>query len=296
MPSYNHERYIARSIESVLDQTFPDLELIVVDDASRDGSVEIIGRYLRKDSRVRAVCHESNQGIARTLNEGIELATGQFIAFLASDDVWAEHKLEKQMGVLGRDENMVVWSEGEIIDGGGRPLGQTFTALLRARGKRKAGRIFSELLPGNYIFGSSLIMKRDNLRDIRFDTGLKYLNDFSFYLDLSAKYDFYFFDEPLVRYRLHGTNSTGREPDVWDRETLMMYDRILAKYGPVISKRLRSRLLCLSSLAYSRMGKPGMAIRALCKGIMAYPIHAYYLVLLCKHIARNARGRDYRVT
>ncbi|MGZ4848872.1 MAG: glycosyltransferase family 2 protein, partial [Halobacteriota archaeon] len=122
MKSYNHERFIAEAIESVLRQSFDDFELLIVDDASTDRSHEIIEGYRNEDSRIRTLFHTENLGITPVVNDGIDASKGTFIAQIDSDDVWREDKLQKQMDVLASNENLLVWSEGEIIDRNGRVL------------------------------------------------------------------------------------------------------------------------------------------------------------------------------
>jgi glycosyltransferase involved in cell wall biosynthesis len=336
MTSYNYGRYISEAIESVLNQTLADLELIVIDDASSDDSAGIIERYGKTDPRVRPIYHLQNKGIARTLNEGIEAASGKFIAFIASDDSWATDKLEKQVDVLEKDEDLVVWSEGEIMDKNGRPLrnrapgdlwrgsrlekltgifrrgedliswseletldgddwhgGLTFTGLFRATGKKKSGGLFNELLQGNYILGSSLLFKKDILGDIRFNPDLKYLNDFLFILELAKKYPLYFIDEPLIRYRLHGKNSTLRDNRGWDVDILKTNTLLLNRYGPDIPRSLKSKLFCDAALIYAKMGKPGNALRHLYHGVILCPPHAYYALTLGYLMLKSAFQRDY---
>ena len=149
MPSYNHERYISEAIESVLNQTFTDFEFIIIDDASKDKSKELIKAYEEQDSRIRAFFHKENKGIARTMNECLEESKGNFIAFFASDDVWVKEKLEKQLEVLNKNEDFIVWSEGELIDAQGNPTGETFTQMHNAFKRIKSGDIFEELLKDN---------------------------------------------------------------------------------------------------------------------------------------------------
>ena len=86
MPSYNHEKFISEAIESVLGQDFDDLELIIVDDASTDASKQIIQKYEKQDARVRVILHETNCGISKTMNDGIESARGTFKALRNSRD------------------------------------------------------------------------------------------------------------------------------------------------------------------------------------------------------------------
>lgn len=100
MPAYNAEKFIAESIESVLAQTYPNFELIVIDDCSPDQTVEIVQNYVSKDKRVKFFKKERNQGVAEARNTGLNHAKGDFVAFLDSDDKWVEDKLEKQLAVL----------------------------------------------------------------------------------------------------------------------------------------------------------------------------------------------------
>ena len=152
MASYNHEKYISETIESVLNQSFKDFELIIVDDFSRDNSRAIIEDYGRKDKRVKAFFHKKNMGIAPTLNDLLSKTSGKYVAYIDSDDVWDPLKLEKQLSILEKNESLVVWCEGEIIDKNSIPTGKKFSELNFAINKKKSGRIFEELLPSNFIF------------------------------------------------------------------------------------------------------------------------------------------------
>ena len=94
MPSYNHEEYLPEVITSVLNQTFKELELIIIDDCSKDKSKTIIESYQEKDKRIKAFFHERNLGLASTMNDLLSQASGKYIAFIDSDDVWDRLKLE----------------------------------------------------------------------------------------------------------------------------------------------------------------------------------------------------------
>ena len=201
MKSYNHESFITEAIESVLQQDFEDLELIIVDDASTDASRQIIERYAERDPRIRVIFHERNLGISKVVNDGIDAARGKFVAQIDSDDVWMRQKLRKQLAILESNENVIVWSEGELIGENGHSLGKTFSETYGRLTSNKSGAIFQELLEGPYIFASSLLYKRQDIGDLRYDEGLLYLNDYKFELELARKYKFYFFAEPLAKYR-----------------------------------------------------------------------------------------------
>ena len=94
-PLYNAEKYIGKTIESVLSQSYDDFEMIIVDDLSIDSSREVVKEYAKKDNKIKLIELESNQGAAVARNKGLEMATGRYIAFIDNDDIWEEDKLEK---------------------------------------------------------------------------------------------------------------------------------------------------------------------------------------------------------
>src|SRR5574344_974638 len=96
--SYNYEMYLKDTIQSVLNQTYQDWELIIVDDGSTDNSVEIIKEFCAKDERIKLLTHQDNvnKGLTKTLELGIQQAKGEWIAFLESDDMWTSDCLEKR--------------------------------------------------------------------------------------------------------------------------------------------------------------------------------------------------------
>lgn len=243
MPSYNHSRFVRAAIDSVLGQTVSDFEFIIIDDSSLDDSRAVLNDAAGRDKRIRLLLHEKNEGIARTLNEGMEKAAGRFIAFIASDDVWARDKLERQLKIIQADDDRIVWSEGTIIDKEGAPVGNTFTARHGASGRAKTGKIFEELLRGNFIFGSSLMIKRDNLKGIRFDEDLRYLNDYRFFVDLAGRYEYHFIEEPTAMYRIHGGNAILSDAVNWHRDNVKLVKYFLTEYSSSIHDDVRAILL-----------------------------------------------------
>lgn len=102
-PVYNAERFINETIDSVMAQTYDNWELILVDDCSSDNSAAIIDEYVKKDSRVKYIKNKENSGAAVSRNAGIEMAKGQYVAFVDSDDVWKPEKLEKQLAFMKKN-------------------------------------------------------------------------------------------------------------------------------------------------------------------------------------------------
>ena len=222
MQTWNSERFIGEAIDSVLGQDFEDLELIIVDGASTDATRQIIERYAKQDRRVRVIFHERNLGISRACNDGIEAAKGRFIAQIDSDDVWVANKLTKQLTVLEHDEDLIVWSEGEIIDHAGLSLRKSFSERLGNNASAtKSGDLWQELLCSNYIFHSTVLYKKQNLGHLRYDEKILVLNDFKFLLELARQYQFYYIAEPLAKYRLHDANTfAGSGPEAVKRRRI----------------------------------------------------------------------------
>ena len=103
LPVYNSERYLNRTVNTVVQQTMRDFKLLAIDDCSTDGSVQLLERWREKDNRIAILCNTENQGVAAVRNRGIAAAQGKYIAFLDSDDTWQSMKLERQVRVMGRN-------------------------------------------------------------------------------------------------------------------------------------------------------------------------------------------------
>ena len=287
MPSYNHEKYISTAIESVLNQTAGDLELIIIDDGSKDNSAEIIKHYKGKDNRVRAIFHNENKGISKTVNEAISEARGKFLAFLASDDVWMKDKLERQLEVLKKNENVAVWSDALIIDGDGNVTDKSWILKIAPR-KRTNGNIFEELLLGNYMAMLTVIVKGENFKDIVFDEQLKYLNDYKVMIELAHRYEFFFIPEPLAGYRIHGKN-TNADKSGFRRDELPLKKEFLQKYGNEISKGTKRELYFQIGILYSELGKMIRGLPYMYNAIKMNPLAKYNMTLLAEFITIRNR-------
>ena len=259
MTSYNHEKYLADAIESVLNQTFSDFELIIVDDASRDNSQEIIREYQQKDRRIRSIFHSENQGISITTNDGFSAAKGDYIAYVQSDDLWVLNKLEKQLKVLETNQDLVVWSDAIIIDKQGNSSGRLFTEKYHAECKPKSGNLFSSLSDSNYICGQSMILKTEVAQEIQFDPELVYANDYKFMLELARKCDFYFIDEPLVQYRIHGDNSISKNKNNWMRDSYYISRHVLNNYSKELSRYVIGKCYTKMGVHLHNQGHPRYA-------------------------------------
>ncbi|MCR5639676.1 MAG: glycosyltransferase, partial [Lachnospiraceae bacterium] len=127
MPAYNAEKYISEAIESVLAQTYNNWELIVVDDCSKDSTAEIIKKMCDYDSRIKFIQHTSNQGVSATRNTALDIATGDFIAFLDADDKWLKNKLEQQLDFMIKNDYVLTYTDYQKFDSNSGTEGKTIT-------------------------------------------------------------------------------------------------------------------------------------------------------------------------
>lgn len=193
--SYNMGQYLPQAVESVLSQSYDNVEVQIVDDGSTDDTARIVQQWL-EDERVR-VYAQPNAGQARAKNQAVALSRGRFVAFLDADDVWLPGKLQRQMDLFrGRPELGVVYSDYQCIDGEGRPLQKGVTRMRR-------GWVSGPLLVENFIAYSAGVVRRECLeRHGCFDETLGMGIDYDLWLRLSAHYQFDFVPEPTVRYRI----------------------------------------------------------------------------------------------
>lgn len=157
MPVYNAEATMRRSIDSVLAQTFSALELVLIDDGSRDGSAAIVAEYAACDARVRPL-RQANAGVAAARNAGIAAAHGSHVAFLDSDDWWAPRKLELQLAEMRRRDAMVSYAAYQRVAEDGR-------LLSRVQPPAQVG--YREMLGSNHI-GNLTGMYDRRLGDVEF--------------------------------------------------------------------------------------------------------------------------------
>lgn len=122
MPAYNAEKYIGEAIASVCAQTYENWELLILDDGSGDRTAEIAQAYAQLDARIRVLRNPQNMGAAKTRNRGFDIAKGEWIALLDSDDVWHSDKLEKQLAVAGRAGVDIIYCSYALVNESGAHL------------------------------------------------------------------------------------------------------------------------------------------------------------------------------
>jgi len=202
--TYNRARFICGAIESVLGQTYKDIELIVVDDGSTDNTGELLGRYKNKFRYV----YQHNQEKSAARNKGISLATGEYVAFLDSDDVWFHDKLARQVPVLEKASADVVLVHGykQIVDENLRPIDDANKKLCKLyRPAERNAETYLAYLKASCIFTSTVLIRRKTLLEVGgYDPNLIDREDYELYLRILLKgYRFAFISKPpLTQYRL----------------------------------------------------------------------------------------------
>ena len=166
IPAYNHEKYVGEAIQSVLDQTFRDFELIIINDGSTDHTEAEILRF--KDDRIRYYSQE-NRGLSATLNRGIELARGEYFNFLPSDDAFLPDKLETQLRIF--EENPEYWGWSFLTHSLSMPRGRRSKKILsvalgnRSLSKRKE-EIFPALFERNFLSAPTALIKMECFKKV----------------------------------------------------------------------------------------------------------------------------------
>ena len=187
IPTYNRAHIIKQSIESVLNQTYNNIELIIVDDGSIDNTKEVVDSI--KDERIIYVKQE-NQGACSARNKGVDFAKGQYIAFHDSDDVWHLDKLEKQIKALKQNNADIVFCKMFVFG--------NFKKRIVPK-NFKEGFLQNHSLPLG-ISTQTLIGKSEIFFNNKFDTNVPRLQDFELLLRIHKNYSVYCIDEPLVDY------------------------------------------------------------------------------------------------
>jgi GT2 family glycosyltransferase len=216
IPTRNRAHLVPRAIASVLEQTFADLEVLVVDDASTDDTAGAIAQL--GDDRVRLIRRPQQGGVASARNDGIAAARAPYLAFLDDDDIWLPEKLARQVPVLDGGAE-VVHSLIYVADAEGRILEEPSERGFRLfRAVAEAGYPYVWLLRRSSYQINTLVVRKDAAEAVGgFDPSLPTVEDLAFVHALWRRYPLHLVDEPLAKYCFHGGNSSQRtNPNVWE--------------------------------------------------------------------------------
>ena len=224
IPTYNRANTIERSAKSVLNQTYKDLELIIVDDCSSDNTEEIVANLAEHDDRVCYIRHEKNKGACAARNAGIDAARGEYIAFQDSDDVWRPEKLEKQIEVLQKYEADICYCR--IQQHNYSSSGNCYYP----NGLQEGTVDYEKFLSGFHASTQTLLAKAEVFREHRFDKNLKMLQDFDWCIRAGKNYVVAYTDEVLADVYLQEDSITSLRTT---KKMLETYETFLQKYKDV---------------------------------------------------------------
>lgn len=270
IPNYNYARFLPEAIDSVLAQTYGQIEIIVVDDGSSDGSREVLESY---GDRITAILQQ-NAGVSAARNSGVSRSRGEFLAFLDADDAWLPAKIERQVAAFNDDETGLVHVGMVEIDGSGNSLsertdgreGVVSDALLRFEG--------SVVLGG----GSGLMVPRRVFDEVAgFDTRLSTSADWDMFYQVSSRYRVSFVPEILLKYRVHSSNMHGNIAAM-EHDMLIGFEKAFAGGNTAERRKCYGNLHKMLAGSYFRSGKYGDFARNAFKSIVNRPSNFGYFL------------------
>lgn len=254
MPVHNGEPYLREAIDSVLNQTFPDFELLIIDDGSTDASREICRSYA--DPRLRLEENGRNLGLITTLNKGLDLAKGEYIARMDCDDISLPRRFERQAGFMDAHPDIgICGSWYEKLDEG-RAI------VLRLPTDHATLRFF--MLFDNPFQHSSIFMRRSVLEawELRFDPAFIHAEDYEFWARCSEHTGVANLPEVLLRYRSHPDNVSHRFKTGQHRTADQVRRRQLAQFGPGATESEIQLHLALANFEFSSASGEPEAVKA----------------------------------
>ena len=244
IPSYNRKDTIKRCIDSILKQIYPIFEIIIVDDGSDDGTLEIIHNEFKSDKRIRII-RQNHKGAQAARNAGIREAKGEYIAFLDSDDEWLPDKLAMQVQELKKNPNAVICGDGIIQQDwlGNIPKVYDTAGYKNNRiGERKpfklggkSGYVYKEILKKSFCLFQALLTSKKNLIDVgMLDENVPSYQEWDIAIRLAEKYEFIYIHKPLFIYHLHDGDTISKSP----RKNVDGLEYIYQKYQTEIIRQL----------------------------------------------------------
>lgn len=269
IPSYNKSAYIEATLDSVAAQTYPNIEIIVVDDRSSDESVALIQEWAATHSiPLKLHVHKENQGVCRTLNDGLALARGEYIACLAADDLYLPHKISSHVVLLEEyPDASFAYGDARVEDPDGTVIHESFTEA-KLHGKFRSGDVFEALLRENFVVAPTGTIRGSSLDAVGpYDETLSY-EDYDMWLRLarigpvmcSETVDCVYLDAPGSM-----SKSLGRQVDIGHLLILSKH-----RHAPTIDKRNIDRLAMNYARRAAQVDSKGIAYHERLRDLARY--------------------------
>ena len=238
--TYNYGRFVTEAIESVLAQTYPEVEIVVVDDGSTDDTQQRLAAYA---GRIRSV-YQANQSVAAARNTGIQASRGSLIAFLDADDLWHPQKLDLQVRYLAQHPEVGLVAVDRLREG------VAHWPVLHGASPRAQPISLEELIIQPYFAPSGVLVRKECFARVgSFDTGLRNAEDYDMWIRIAAAFPIVKLEVPLWWYRVHGANKS-YVPARQEAAGLRVLAKTFAKTGP-LSKRFLLKRKAYSYAAYA---------------------------------------------
>lgn len=286
---------VVRAVKSILNQTYKDLEIIVVDDSPNDYAYRngVKEQVLLLDDSIQYIQHEKNAGACQARNTGLSMAQGEYVAYLDDDDEWEPSKIQKQVSVFEKGSSEIglvycgcIWINQMTKERTIKPL------------EKHSGHVFDELIKGNFIGGTSCpLMRTSYLKDIGgFDPLMQSAQDADVWLRMASKYKVEFIDEPLFSYyEVHAGEQISTNP----HKKLAGVQRLYEKNSQYLQEHSDANWVMLNKISflYSWTGDLKRGIKTWWKAVRMKPFRivrnmGFFFRVIQKyyfHIKRTAR-------
>jgi len=262
LPTFNGARHLKEAIESCLNQTWSNLELIIVDDHSTDQTPEIIKRFAARDERVQSLRHDTNRKLPAALNSGFAKARGGYCTWTSDDNLYGPEALERMTAFLNENEDVdVVYTSYSRIDDAGQPSSAGLMLAPEYLGYQ-----------GNVITPCFLFRRTVHDWVNGYAEDLFLAEDYFFWLCAAGRFRFAALPEDLYRYREHSSSLTGQKKEAVYRVTLTALERALDRTD--LSRRsLRTAMMIHSGALYLHFKEPKRARRLFLSSLLTAPLH-----------------------
>jgi len=287
IPTHNRQVQVREAIDSVLVQSEPVREVIVVDDGSTDDTLEQLARY---GSRIR-ILHQRQAGASAARNLGMQAARGDWIAFLDDDDVWLETKIARQIELVNKNAALgLVYCSDHAVDE------QLRTLYTRTAAPENRGDVFERLLIKNFIFTSCVIARREAIERAGYmQLEFRFAQDWDLWLKIAAQSLVDFAPEPLVLYRQSSSGCLTRDLTFVERlgELQAIQERALSfrRVSAAVRNSALSELELQWAVNWLNEGKPTRALPHVLRAATAQPMNLEaYRLLLYSLVPKQLRG------
>lgn len=262
--TYNQQDFVAEAIESVLNQTYKSIEIIIADDGSKDGTPAIIAKYAGEYPIIKPILARENRGIAHNVNRALKLVEGEYVALLAGDDLMLPCKIEKQVDYLTTNLDVIACAHDmEVFNSLTMEILGRFSEVISL--KKIKGKIGVEFLfdPTIYLCPSAMMYRKEYIPEHGYDVRLRYANDYLFDIEVFSRGKLGYIDEVIGKYRRHSRNVTGSSDlkKIGFEELLITWSIVMARY-PELYKLVKNRRTAAYFSEIIKSIKKGDKIRA----------------------------------